>query len=94
MKLLGLLARFAGHRETRVEVEGDATVLDLLLLLSERYGPAFADAIFRAPREVHTHLRVFLDENEAVAADRVAPAGARAAAVALLVVPVFEGGSP
>jgi hypothetical protein len=70
----------------------DATVDDLLRALAGMYGDDFREAIFRAPGEAHTHLRVFLDEEEARLTDRVTPGGA-AAEVALLVVPGFEGGS-
>ncbi|HBH02751.1 MAG: hypothetical protein A2W08_09025 [Candidatus Rokubacteria bacterium RBG_16_73_20] len=92
LKLMGPLARLAGERETRLCVDETATVRDLLTLLAARYGPEFAGAIFRAPGEVHTHLRAFLDEHDAELDDRVARAGGAAASVAVLVVPGFEGG--
>ena len=93
LKLMGPLGRLAGERETRLLVEERATVRDLLGLLAERYGPEFAGAIFRAPGEVHTHLRAFLDEQDAELDDRIARAGGGPAAVAVLIVPGFEGGS-
>jgi hypothetical protein len=92
VKFLGYLRRVAGHREIRVAVDADATVDDLLLALARTHGDEFSQAVFRAPGEVHTHLRVFLDEEEARMTDRVAPGGSPAE-VALLVVPGFEGGS-
>jgi hypothetical protein len=92
VKLLGYQRRVAGHREIRVAVDADATVDDLLLALARTHGDEFSQAVFRAPGEVHTHLRVFLDEEEARMTDRVAPGGSPAE-VALLVVPGFEGGS-
>ena len=89
---LGFLRRVAGHREIRVAMDADATVDHLLQTLVRTYGGDFSDAVFRAPGEVHTHLRVFLNEEEARMSDRVAPGGSPAD-VALLVVPGFEGGS-
>jgi hypothetical protein len=89
---LGFLRRVAGHREIRVAVDADATVEDLLQALARTYGGSFSDAVFRAPGEVHTHLRAFLNGEEARMTDRVAPGGSPAE-VALLAVPGFEGGS-
>jgi hypothetical protein len=74
-----------------VEIGAGATVADLLARLAANYGPEFAGALFRVPGEVHTHLRVFLDEEEALVTDRIVKAGG-AARVAVLVVPGFEGG--
>ena len=93
VKFFGMLERIAGQRETCLAVEDSATVLDVLTLLAERYGPKFASSIFRAPREVHTHFRVFINEEEAAVDDPVVPVGGGAAQVALLIMPVFEGGS-
>ena len=92
VKFLGFLQRLAGHREASVEVAADATLADLLDALARSYGPAFASAIFRNPGEVHTHLRVFVNEEEAQVTDRIVTGG-EAAQVAVLVVPGFEGGS-
>lgn len=91
VKLLGYLQRPAGCRETSVEVDDGATVLDLLAILAERYGADFASAIFRTRREVHTHLRVFLNGEEASVTDRVWY-DREAPEVAVLVLPAFEGG--
>lgn len=93
LKLMGPLARLAGERETRLLVGEGATVRDLLGLLAARYGPEFADAIFRTAGEVHTHLRTFLDERDADLGDRIAGDGGTAPEVAVLIIPGFEGGS-
>jgi hypothetical protein len=93
LKFMGPLGRLAGHREATVSVEPGTTVAGLLAILAGAYGPAFAAAIFRAPGEAHTHLRVFLNEGEAAMHDRVAPEGGAPTEVAVLVVPGFEGGS-
>jgi molybdopterin converting factor small subunit len=92
VKFLGFLRRVAGHREVGVAVSVDATVGDLLQALAGRYGDAFTEAVFRAPGEVHTHLRVFLNGDEARLTDRLTGDGS-SAEVALLIVPGFEGGS-
>ena len=92
VKFLGFLQRLAGRREASVEVEASATVADLLASLGATYGPEFAGAVFRAPGEAHTHLRVFLNEEEARLTDRIVTRG-ETAHVAVLVVPGFEGGS-
>lgn len=89
---LGALRRLAGRRETHVAIDADATVADLLETLGQTYGRAFNDAVFRTPGELQTYVRVFLDEQEAAPTDRVV-AGGSAGAVALLIVPGFEGGS-
>jgi molybdopterin converting factor small subunit len=91
VRFLGYLRRVAGHREIEVTVDADTTVDDLLQTLARTHGEEFSRAIFRAPGEVHTYLRVFLNEEEARMTDRVAPGGS-AAEMALLVVPGFEGG--
>ena len=93
VRLLGPLGRLAGQRETRVDVEESATVLDVLTALAARYGPEFSSAVFRAPREVHTFLRVFLGEEDAPVERRVDGAGGAASEIRVLVVPGFEGGS-
>ncbi|MBI2203043.1 MAG: MoaD/ThiS family protein [Candidatus Rokubacteria bacterium] len=93
VRLLGLLPRFAGARDTHVEVEDGATVLDVLTALAARHGAPLASAIFRSPRDVHTHLRVFLDEEEAPVSSPVIRPGAGAATVAVLPMQGFEGGS-
>ena len=92
VKFLGALARLAGQRETSLAIDADATVADLLETMGRAYARGFGDAIFRAPGELQTYLRVFLDEREAGPADRVV-AGGSAGEVALLVIPGFEGGS-
>lgn len=92
VKLLGLLGRLAGQRETLIAMGEGATVLDLLAALGRRYGPEFTAALFRAPGEVRTHLRVFLDDDEAEPTDPVVRDG-HAPTAALLVLPIFEGGS-
>ncbi|MBI1736482.1 MAG: MoaD/ThiS family protein [Candidatus Rokubacteria bacterium] len=86
---LGALRRLAGHREARVALDADATVADLVDTLARTYGRAFSDAVFRAPGELQTSLRVFLDEREAAPTERVVSAGH----VALLVIQGFEGGA-
>jgi len=93
LKLMGPLARLAGEREASLLVDEDATVYDLLGRLAERYGAEFGDAIFRAPGQVHTHLRAFLDEQDATLDDRIARDDGTSPCVAVLIVPGFEGGS-
>jgi len=93
VKFLGFLQRLTGAREERLEMDEGATVADLLEALAARHGPEFGQAIFRAPGEVHTYLRVFLDEEEAAPSDRLMAEGAEPAAVRVLIVPGFEGGS-
>ena len=93
VRLLGFLQRLAGRREAPVEIEDGATILDLLTRLAGDLGPDFAAAVFRAPGDVHTHLRVFVNEEEAGVTNRLAPGGGVPASVAVLILPVFEGGS-
>lgn len=90
--LFGALRRFAQHRAASVDVDRKMTVLDLLESLSARYGPEFADLVFRCPREVHTHARVFINEHEAAMGDLVVRDGATAAEVAILLLHSLEGG--
>jgi molybdopterin converting factor small subunit len=92
VKLFGSLERLAGQRETRVAVDDTTTVRDLLEILAERYGPDFATSIFRAPHEVHTHLRVFLNEEEVAASDRIMRDSSTATEVVIMALPAFEGG--
>jgi molybdopterin converting factor small subunit len=93
VKLFGYLERLTREREARVEVDEGATVLDLVRTLADRYGPEFSSAVFRAPGQVHTHLRVFLDEAEVGLGEPLARDGRRAAEATVLVIPGFEGGS-
>lgn len=93
LRLLGPLARLAGRRETTCVVPEGATVRELLLALAPRYGPEFASALFRAPGELHTHVRVFVDGADADPADPLAAGPAAAPEVTVLVMPIFEGGS-
>ena len=93
VKFLGFLQRLAGGREASVEVEASATVADLLASLGATYGPEFVGAVFRAPGEAHTHLRVFLNEEEASMTDCVTRGDAPAARMDLLVLPMVAGGS-
>lgn len=93
VKFLGVLERVAGHRETCIEVNDDATGLDLLGTLADRYGHEFSASVFRAPRQAHTHLRVFLDQEEVAVEDPIARDENRTTEVTLLVLPLFEGGS-
>jgi hypothetical protein len=99
VKFLGYLSRLTGHREASVIVDVNATLGDVLTTLAARYGAEFASAIYRTPGEIHTHLRVFVDEQEARLTDRVAAGAARPSdartvpEISILVVPGFEGGS-
>ncbi len=92
-RLLGPLARLAGRRETICAVAEGATVRDLLLALAARYGPEFAAALLRAPGELHTHVRVFVDGADAEPNDLVGGGTTPAPQVTVLVMPIFEGGS-
>jgi hypothetical protein len=92
VKLFGFLERLAGHRETRVRVEDGTTVFDLLVTLAEQYGPEFTASVFRAPHEVHTHLRVFLNEEEALINDCIVRDAGETTEVVVLALPAFEGG--
>jgi hypothetical protein len=89
---LGFLRHVVRAREITIALDAGATVRDLLEALARAHGARFTEAVFRAPGQVHTHLRVFVDEEEARLDDPVAR-GDSPAAVALLVVPGFEGGS-
>ena len=93
LRLLGPLARLAGRRETTCAVAEGATVRDLLMALAARYGPEFASALLRAPGELHTHVRVFVDGADADPHDPVVTGPAAAPEVTVLVMPIFEGGS-
>ncbi len=93
LRLLGPLARLAGRRETTCAVTEGATVRDLLLALAARYGPEFAAALLRAPGELHTYVRVFVDGADAEPNDLVIAGSAAAPEVTVLVMPIFEGGS-
>lgn len=93
LRLFGFLERLAGHRETSIEVGDDATLLDVLSDLAERYGAEFAAAIFRAPHEVQTHLRLFMNERQAEVNDPIAPDVSGETEVLVLVLNSVEGGS-
>ncbi|MEK7387879.1 MAG: MoaD/ThiS family protein [candidate division NC10 bacterium] len=93
LRLLGPLARLAGRRETTCDVQEGATVRDVLIALAARYGPEFASALLRAPGELHTHVRVFVDGADADPHDPVVTGPAAAPEVTVLVMPIFEGGS-
>jgi hypothetical protein len=92
VKLFGFLERLAGHRDTCVKVEDSTTVFDLLVCLADQYGPEFAASIFRAPQEIHTHLRVFLNEEEAAMHDRIIRGPDTDTEVVVMALPAFEGG--
>lgn len=93
LRLFGFLERLAGSREASVEVGDNTTLLDLLLDLGERYGADFRSAIFRAPRQVQTHLRLFLNERQAGIDDVIRPDGSGKTEVLVLVLNSIEGGS-
>jgi len=92
VRFFGVLGRLAGRQEASVEVDEGATLLDLLSLLAETAGPDFRGAVFRAPNEAQTNLRVFLNQEEAALTDRVLPGNASPAQVDLLALTAFEGG--
>lgn len=93
LRLFGFLERLAGHRETNIEVGENATLLDMLSDLAEQYGPDFSSAIFRAPREVQTHLRLFMNEKQAEVHDSIKPDETGKTEVLVLVLNSIEGGS-
>ena len=93
LRLLGPLARLAGQRETSCAVPDGATVRDLLLTVAARYGPEFAAALLRAPGELHTHVRVFVDGADADPQQPLVLGPAAAREITVLVMPIFEGGS-
>jgi molybdopterin converting factor small subunit len=93
LRLFGFLERLAGHRETSIEMGDDATLLDVLSDLAERYGAEFAAAIFRAPHEVQTHLRLFMNDKQAEVNDLITPDVSGETEVLVLVLNSIEGGS-
>ena len=93
VKFLGFLERVAGQRETAVEIDESATVLDLVSTLADRYGTKFSSSVFHSPRQVHTYLRVFVNEAQAALDDPVVRDTRGSAEVRLLLLPGLEGGS-
>lgn len=93
LRLFGFLERLAGDRETSLEVGDNATLRDVLSDLAARYGADFASAIFRAPGEVQTHLRLFMNERQAGIDDLIKPDASGNTEVLVLVLNSIEGGS-
>jgi len=93
VRFLGFLERLAGNRETLVEVEAESTVMDLLERLGERYGEEFRTGLFRTPGEVHTYLRIFLNNEETQPRDRITGDPQQTSKMELIILPIFEGGS-
>ncbi len=93
VRFLGFLQRLTDHRETQVEIQKETTILELLTILGERYGPDFTSAIFRAPGEVQTYLSIFLDDEEVSVSEPISMDQSTARKVELLILPIFEGGS-
>lgn len=89
---MGSLAKLAGQREVTVEVEESVTCLDLLDHLADRFGPRFSSSLFRAPGELHTYVRVFLNEEEMRSLDRPLPLHDGRPQVAVFVLPAMTGG--
>ncbi len=89
---MGSLAKLAGQREVTLEVEESATCLDLLHHLADRFGPRFSSSLFRAPGELHTYVRVFLNEEEMRSLDRPLPLHDGRPQVAVFVLPAMTGG--
>jgi len=92
VRFLGFFRLLVGSREVSVEVSEEATVLDVLKLLCETYGPKFGETLFRSPGQVPTHVRVFLNEEEASMSDRAAGSDGSAGKIDLFVLPITAGG--
>ncbi len=92
VRFLGFFRQLAGSQEASVEVNEGATVLDALQLLNETYGPKFGEALFRSPGQIQTHVRVFLNEEEASMDDPVTGGDGSAGRLDLFVLPMTAGG--
>ncbi len=92
VRFLGILERLAGERETTVEISPDGTILDLLEVLCQRYPEEFSSNLFRAPGEVQTYLRIFLDEEEVKPGDGFTSDNL-SSKMELIILPILEGGS-
>jgi len=93
VKFLGFLEKLTGQREITLPIEEPATVLDLLNLLSERFGPRFSTSLFRAPEELHTYVRIFVNEEEVESLNRLLTFQNGLPQVAVFLMPAMTGGS-
>jgi len=92
VKFLGFLEKLAGQREMTLQVEERATLLDLLHQLGEQFGPRFSASLFRTPQELHTYVRIFVNEEEVDSLDRLLPFQDGLPQVAVFLLPAMTGG--
>lgn len=92
VKFLGFLEKLTGQRELLLQVEEHTTVLALLQRLSEQFGPRFQTSLFRTPQELHTYVRIFVNEEEVPSLDRPLPFRDGRAQVAVFLLPAMTGG--
>lgn len=93
VKFLGFLEKLTGHREITLQVGERSTVLDLLQELNERFGPRFYASVFRVPGELHTYVRIFVNEEEVSSLDLPLPFQDGPTQVAVFLLPAMTGGA-
>ncbi len=95
VKFHGVIRDITGGPTTEVELSDDATVMDLLKTLHEKYGQAFYDRVLDEALGVRTYVRLFLNDeeldNNALASTKLVTDGVAADAM-LYVMPAMTGG--
>ncbi len=95
VKFHGVIRDITRTPMTEIEVDDNATVMDLLSALHQKYGQPFHDRVLDDALGVRTYVRLFLNDeeldNRALAATNLVNGGVAAEAI-LYVMPAMTGG--
>jgi len=92
VRLFGILAILAKERAVALEMAEGATLGNVLAELAERFGPEFADHIFRIPGEMHSYCGVFVNNAQVNDLNKELRANGSAPEVGMILLMASEGG--
>lgn len=93
VQLFGTLARLAEEPRLALEMQGPATLAQVLTALGTRIGAPFCDLVMRAPGVPFNHCRIFADGRSVQAPETpLISAGQERADLELIILTPLEGG--
>lgn len=93
VQLFGTLARVAEKPRLALEMQGPATLAQVLIALGKRIGKPFCDLVMQAPGVPFNHCRIFVDGHSVCAPETpLIAAGQERADLELIILTPLEGG--
>ena len=92
VRLFGILNLLSNERLVTLPMAEGATLGDVLTELGKRFGREFMERILRAPGEMHSYCRVFVDNDQVDDLNKQLVVNGSAAEVGMILLLASDGG--